>query len=134
MICISPEGNETIEATVEPANATNQELSEIGNVTYTGKEMKPEVKVESNGKTLTVLEDYSIVFSNNVNAGTAMVYIIGKGNYTGTKTYSFKIVATSQPSPAVTKAPTPIITKAPTNAPEKVTAPAKPKIKSVKKC
>ena len=205
----------------EKVSIENSVVSEIGNVTYTGKEMKPEVKVESNGKTLTVLEDYSIVFSNNVNAGTAMVYIIGKGNYTGvvektftilpadiasvsikeigeqkytggevkpdvvvksgskvlsegidyvltyenntnvgignvvisglgnytgTKTYSFKIVAASQPSPVVTKAPTPIITKtptvtktptptitkAPTKAPEKVTAPAKPKIKSVK--
>ena len=47
--------------------------------------------------------DYTVSYSNNVNAGTATITITGIGDYTGTLTYYFTIEAQSTPtSPAFT--------------------------------
>ena len=43
------------------------------------------------GKTLTANTDYTVGYSNNVNAGTARVTVTGKGNCTGTATADFTI-------------------------------------------
>ena len=57
--------------------------------TYTGKAIKPGVKV--NGVTLKEETDYTAVYSKNKNAGKASVKITLKGKYSGTKTLTFKI-------------------------------------------
>ena len=45
-----------------------------------------------NGDTILLLgDDYTLSYSNNTNAGTATVTATGKGNYTGTKSATFKI-------------------------------------------
>lgn len=67
-------------------------ITAIEDVTYTGKEITPEIEVNYNGKTLKQNEDYSVVFNNNVNAGVATVYVIGKGNYTGMAETTFSIL------------------------------------------
>ena len=67
-------------------------VTPINEVIYTGKEFKPDIKVTYSGKDLKENEDYSVVFNNNVSAGTATVYIIGKGNYTGIAETSFLIM------------------------------------------
>ena len=42
-------------------------------------------------RTLVSGTDYSVAYANNTKAGTATVTITGKGNYTGTKSATFKI-------------------------------------------
>ena len=59
---------------------------------YTGKALKPTVKVVLNKKNLKKGTDYTVTYSNNKKIGTATVTIKGKGNYNGTKTATFKIL------------------------------------------
>lgn len=62
----------------------------------------PTVSVKLNRKTLKADKDYMVIYSNNINIGTAKVIIIGKGNYTGNKSVNFKIVKTSSNSKIAT--------------------------------
>ena len=65
---------------------------EFNSHTYTGAEIKPKVtKVTVGGKTLIETDDYTVSYSDNVNAGTAKVTITGAGNYTGKKEKTFTI-------------------------------------------
>lgn len=59
--------------------------------TYNGKEQKPEVTVERDGQNLEKDKDFTVRYSNNVNAGDATVTISGKGGYTGKVTRTFTI-------------------------------------------
>ena len=58
---------------------------------YTGKALKPAVKVVLNGKTLTRGRDYTVSYSYNTEIGTALVEVTGIGDYTGTAMTGFKI-------------------------------------------
>ena len=78
-------------------------VSDIKNQKYTGSEIKPNVKVTDGSKCLVNDNDYSSIYSNNVNVGTATVEIQGKGNYTGTKKVYFTIEAA--PSISITGNP-----------------------------
>ncbi|MDD6069771.1 MAG: leucine-rich repeat protein [Clostridiales bacterium] len=64
---------------------------------YTGSEIMPAVTVNrkaANDKYVALEKtDYTVSCENNVNVGTATVTITGKGNYTGTISKSFTIVA-----------------------------------------
>jgi hypothetical protein len=68
----------------------------IKNQYYTGREVKPkkgQITITYKGKTLSS-KDYEIVeYYDNVEKGTAKVIINGLGDYGGTKTITFKIVA-----------------------------------------
>lgn len=59
---------------------------------YDGREKAPAVTAKLNGKTLKFNTDYIVLYSNNIDIGTAKVIIIGKGNYTGSKSMDFAIV------------------------------------------
>ncbi|MCD7893163.1 MAG: CAP domain-containing protein [Erysipelotrichaceae bacterium] len=59
--------------------------------TYDGTAKKPTVTLKNGNTTLKSGTDYSVSYSNNTNAGTATVKIIGKGNYTDTITKTFTI-------------------------------------------
>lgn len=61
--------------------------------TYTGDEITPDIAAYSAGTQLTKGVDYDLSYENNVNVGTATAIIIFKGNYTGTRTVDFNIVA-----------------------------------------
>ena len=67
-------------------------FSSVANATYTGSAIKPAVTVKHGSKTLKAGTDYSVSYTNNINAGTATITITGKGNYTGKKTITFKIL------------------------------------------
>ncbi len=67
--------------------------------TYDGKAKTPMVTVKYGSKTLRSGTDYTVSYKNNINSGTASVVVSGKGNYSGTKTVSFKI--NSKPSSGV---------------------------------
>ena len=61
-------------------------------LTYTGKFVKPKVKVTIDGKKVPK-KYFNVVYKNNINAGEASVYVIGKGKGTGiSKAVSFTIV------------------------------------------
>ena len=64
-------------------------------ITYNaGNEIKPDVQVLSdNGTQLTKGVDYDLSYENNVNVGKATVNITFKGNYTGTRSVNFNIIA-----------------------------------------
>lgn len=65
---------------------------EFNSHAYTGAEIKPRVtKVTVGGKELKETTDYTVSYSNNVDAGTAKVIIIGAGNYTGKEEKTFTI-------------------------------------------
>ena len=60
--------------------------------TYNGKEQKPVVTVKDGTTALKEGINYSLTFTNNVNAGTASVKITGRGKYyTGTVKKTYKI-------------------------------------------
>ena len=56
---------------------------------------EPEVKVTLDGKQLTEGTDYTLFYANNLNKGTAKVYIVGMGDYYGIREASFNIVTDS---------------------------------------
>lgn len=59
--------------------------------TYTGKAIKPEIRVYDHKRKLALNKDYSISYKNNTNAGEAQIIITGKGNYTSKIIQSFVI-------------------------------------------
>ncbi len=61
---------------------------------YTGKQITPYITViDSAGNKLTRGTDYSLTYdSGRVNIGTYAIKVTFKGNYSGTKTFTFKIV------------------------------------------
>lgn len=67
-------------------------ISKISNKSYTGKAVKPAVTIKDGDKKLVKGTDYTVSYKNNTKIGTASVTIKGKGNYTGEKTLTFKIV------------------------------------------
>lgn len=77
--------------TVNPKNASDLTINTISAITYNGLAQTPAVIVKDGSTTLTEGTDYTVAYSNNVNAGTATVTITGSGNYTGTKTANFTI-------------------------------------------
>lgn len=90
----------TIPVNVTTKNLTNIAdctISSIAAQTYTGSAIKPTVTVKNGSTTLVSGTDYTVSYSNNTNVGTATVTITGKGNYTGTKTATFKIEASTIP-------------------------------------
>ncbi|MBQ8965980.1 MBG domain-containing protein [Ruminococcus sp.] len=76
--------------TISPKSVSGVSLA-VTSYTYDGKAKEPAVKDGST--TLVKGTDYTVVFTNNVNAGTASAAITGKGNYTGTVTKTFTIKA-----------------------------------------
>lgn len=96
MIGITKE--ESQEPTPTPTPAIKMDLAEA-TVTgidetyiYTGNAITPALAVTFDGKTLTEDTDYNVAYSDNTKSGTATVKITGKGDYTGEKTVTFRIV------------------------------------------
>ena len=58
---------------------------------YNAKYVKPSVKVKNN-YVLLAADNYSVKYTNNKYVGTAKVTVTGKGTYSGSKSYTFKIL------------------------------------------
>ena len=75
--------------------ATNLSTADVklsaASFTYNGKAITPSVTVTCNGKVLTNGTDYSVAYTNNINAGISRVTITGIGAYSGVKTVTFRI-------------------------------------------
>ncbi len=74
-------------------------ISEVPAQTYTGKAVKPTIRVYDHKKLLEVKKDYTIAYRNNVKASDAsvektapIITVTGKGNYTGKETQTFVIL------------------------------------------
>ncbi|MEE0172747.1 MAG: Ig-like domain-containing protein [Dorea formicigenerans] len=61
---------------------------------YTGKAIKPVIKVKDGENTLVEGKDYKVSYSDNVNAETATVKVEGIGAYAGTVEKNFTIMPT----------------------------------------
>lgn len=75
-----------------PLNVSATYVSPVTIQKWTGSEVKPDVTVKWNGRTLTRDIDYYVVYENNVNPGTAKMTIKGTGNFNGFKSTSFPII------------------------------------------
>ena len=68
-------------------------VANISSQTYTGNVISPLPTITYNNKTLKKDTDYTLSYSNNINAGTATITITGKGNFAGTTSKTFSISA-----------------------------------------
>lgn len=58
---------------------------------YTGSVLEPALTASFEGKQLVLGEDFTVVYSNNVEPGTAEVVVAGAGKFVGQKTLTFQI-------------------------------------------
>ncbi len=65
-------------------------LEEIDFV-YDGREKRPDLYIFNGSVMLEEGRDYILSYSNNINAGTAIITVIFRGNYEGTFEYAFDI-------------------------------------------
>lgn len=88
----------TTRFTYSPGAAVIIWMSEIVPQTYTGKAVRPEVRVYDYKTLLVEKRDYTISYKNNVKANASdgrnlpTVTVTGRGNYTGKETQTFKIL------------------------------------------
>lgn len=85
-------GTKTLTFKINPAKISSYKLSAT-TYTYDGKVKSPSVTVKNaSGVNLTKNTHYTVTYvSGRKNVGTYKVTVKGKGNYTGTKTLTFKI-------------------------------------------
>ncbi|MCB6994382.1 CAP domain-containing protein [bacterium 210820-DFI.6.37] len=81
--------------TIAPKSISGVTISGLSDKTYTGSAQTAAVTVKDGSTTLTQGTDYTVSYSNNINAGTAAVTLKGMGNYTGTLTKTFAIAPKS---------------------------------------
>ena len=87
--------NATKKFTITPKPIAKTTIT-VNSVVYDGSPKRPDVIVTDGANTLVQGTDYLInSYSDNVNAGTASVLVIGKGNYTNNATKKFTITPKS---------------------------------------
>ncbi len=86
----------TISLKVEPISlSTASVVANPGTFVYSGSAVTPAVSVTHEGKTLTKDVDYTVSYSNNINAGKGTITISGKGIYKDTASGTFDITRRS---------------------------------------
>ena len=93
-------GSATSTFEILPADIA-ESTAAIADQEYSGEALEPDPAVTWHGRELAKGTDFTVSYENNVNAGTASFTITGKGNFTGTKSGTFKIV--EPPIPPKTK-------------------------------
>lgn len=68
-------------ATENNIKYTTLVIDPIGNQTYTGQEIKPEVKASANNRRLTMDSEYTVSYKDNINAGSAKAIVKGLGDF-----------------------------------------------------
>ena len=105
-------GSKSIAFRIKPRSLRSATVQKIAKKYYTGSKIKPKPAVRVNGKKLKLGKDYTLSYRANVSVGVARVVIIGKGNYTGKKTVTFRIAnrpTISNSNAAVGPAPEPVV-------------------------
>ena len=85
-------GTVTKTFTIKPKTLNNIKIKLAATAyTYNGASKTPAIKAVNNENELKKGTDYTVSYKNNQAIGTATVKVTGKGNYTGTKSLTFKI-------------------------------------------
>lgn len=93
-------GSKTVHFKITGTPISKVSVAAIGNYTYSGEAIRPQVNLtfraksgEDQAQSAQLREgiDYTLSYSNNINAGIAKILITGKGKYTGRRTVTFKI-------------------------------------------
>lgn len=84
-----------IPVTIAAKPSVNGMIQPIGSQVFTGEAIEPAVTVKDGDTTLAKGTDYTVTYTNNTNVGTATVTVTYKGNYSGTQTANFDIIAKS---------------------------------------
>ena len=77
-------------ATAEKVISKDTAKVEVADAVYSGNELTPEVTVYVSGNKLSS-NDYTVTYSNNVNAGKASCVVTGAGDFTGSVETEFEI-------------------------------------------
>ena len=85
----------SISAKIDPKDISTATIGTITDQSYTGGAITPDPEVKDGTKTLVKDTDY-IVSCTDTYVGNATLTITGKGNYTGTNSKNFTIVAADQ--------------------------------------
>jgi len=92
---VTGQGNFTGEASADfdiiPKALNKNMISPIDDLEYTGEAQEPELDVNYNGKPLVEGVDYTVEYTDNVEAGKATATITGMGNYTGEASANFYV-------------------------------------------
>lgn len=86
-------------------SVTNATVTAIADQSYTGYAICPAVTVYVNNVLLREGIDYTVSYTNNINMGTASVFITGIGSYSGTKTVTFRITGPNLNSATIAAIP-----------------------------
>ncbi|MCR4702994.1 MAG: RICIN domain-containing protein [Saccharofermentans sp.] len=84
-------GTKKVTFAINARSISDAAASTVSSQVYSGSAHTPDLTLTYGGKTLVKNTDYTVAYSNNINAGTATITITGKGNFTGTKTVTFTI-------------------------------------------
>lgn len=76
----------------ERIDITKLEIKNIEDQIYTGIKIIPDIQISDQSYTLLKDKDYQINYSNNIDVGTAIVTVIGIGDYKGTVNTKFSII------------------------------------------
>lgn len=87
---------------IGPKEISEVTISEIEDVIYDGSAQEPELTITDGDYALVKGTDYTVVYSENVDAGQAKATVTGIGKYTGEKEVSFTINARSIENAAIT--------------------------------
>lgn len=71
----------------------NISIDEIPNQAYTGNNLTPPVTVSDGDYQMKSNIDYTVTYSNNKELGMATATVVGKGNYKGERSTTFKIAS-----------------------------------------
>lgn len=79
--------------TISPASIEGYTISSVSDQIYTGEEIRPAIEVNIDSSSTLDSANYTVSYSNNTLMGDATITVVGKGNYTGTLSTTFQIIA-----------------------------------------
>lgn len=94
------ETTKVIKFAIKPYSLANVNITKLADMNYTGLKLEPSLvvrrQVNKTWQHLSKGSDYKVTYTNNVNTGKATVKITAgsNGNYSSSKTVSFKILPT----------------------------------------
>ena len=77
---------------VRPISMEQVTIAAIADAVYCGREITPELTITDGESRLVQDKDYTITYTDNINAGTAHVLLKGIGTYSGERVVSFQIL------------------------------------------
>lgn len=88
----TPTPDATPDQTPAPSVAAVKSVTVAKSMVYTGKALKPKVTVKDTNGKVVAKSNYTVTYKNNKAIGKATVTVKFKGQYSGTKKLTFKIV------------------------------------------